>query len=81
MQKMEEEQKNREIEAKLQQYGQMELRLTQLQQSQEDHQQAENAINMLGEMGLLKRDAQGNFERVESWEEHQQLLQERADES
>jgi len=53
----------------------MEQQVAELQQSQQEHQQTENAIVMLGEMGLLKRNAQGHFERVETWEEHQGLLQ------
>jgi len=77
--KLAEQERLRDIAIKVERFDQMQQELEELQRRQEEHQQAETAITNLGQMGLLKMDANGNFAGVESWEEHQRLLQSRQD--
>ena len=55
----------------------MQQQVAAMRKTNEEYQEAENAVNLLTQAGLLKRGPTGDMLSVSSWEEHQQLLQQR----
>ena len=62
-------------------FGQIEEEMARLQQKAAQVEEAESLMQDLRESGLLKQNADGGLEGVGSWEEHQQIMQQRLEES
>ena len=69
-----------EVDRKMAAFDKMQAEIAQLKRQTADMQKAENAINGLHEVGLIRRDADGSFSAVESYDEHRRILQMRIDE-
>jgi len=70
-----------EVEEKMARFRQMEQQIMELQQNAMDQQKVKDTLDGLQNAGLLKGDGQGNYEAVGSFEEHQQLVRVRQQES
>ena len=62
-------------------FQEMEQQIMELQQNAMDQQKVKETLDGLQNAGLLKGDGQGNYEAVGSFEEHQQLVRVRQQES
>ena len=80
LQKLEEEKKQQDIDAKLQRFNQLEQQVSAYAQKQSMMEQAQATLENLNASGLIRRDAQGHFEAVNSIDEQQQILQRRQEE-
>ena len=52
----------------------MQARIDELKRGAMDQQKVKDTLDGLQSAGLLKSDGQGNYEAVNSYEEHQQLM-------
>jgi len=77
--KLEEQERLRDIEIKMQRFSQMEQELAELQRKQEELNVVEGAVDFLDRACLLRRDASG-LKTVDSWEEYEKLRMQREEE-
>ena len=69
------------MEENVAQFKEMQDQINQLKADAMEQAKVKNTLVGLEQAGLLKGDGQGNYEAVESYEEHQQLMQIRQQEA
>ena len=80
MEKLAEDLKKREIEIKLERMEQMEAQLAEMNRRDRDYDLVDEALTNLRKGGLVKMNASGILEPVESWQEHCDILRQREEE-
>ena len=80
-QKRNEAAREEEIQEKLSAFQHMQVQIQQLQEQAAKVQQVEGVLNHLTNAGLIKQVGAGEFEPVNTFEEHQQLTAQKQAES
>ena len=79
--RLEEQERLRDIEIKMQRFDEMEQEMAMLRERQNVVARAEDAVDRLNESGFIRFHADGSFSAARDWNEHQQIVQQRQQEA